>query len=184
VKALIGALIALTWWTGSAQAQHQHGSGYASMMARPIKALSDDQVTQLKEGRGMGLSLPAELNSHPGPMHALELADVLNLTSEQRTRLTAIRQDMSAKAIALGHQVIAAEARLDGAFAAGKADQADIANQLAEIGRLNGELRAVHILAHMETRMLLTASQVSQYDVERGYSVDGGAHRHESRVRQ
>lgn len=185
MKVLIGAFIAMTWWAGSAQAQHQHGSSYTTMVARPIKALSGEQVTQLKEGRGMGLSLPAELNSHPGPMHTLELADVLNLTSEQRTRLIAIRQDMSAKAIALGHQVIAAEAQLDGTFASGKADQADIANQLAEIGRLNGELRAVHILAHMETRMLLTSSQVSKYDVERGYSTaDGGAHRHGSRVRQ
>ena len=170
MKALIGALIVLTWWASGAQAQHQHGSGSATMMARPIKALSDDQVTQLKEGRGMGLSLPAELNSYPGPLHALELADALSLTADQRTRLTVIKQDMSTKAIALGHQVIATEAQLDRAFASGIADQTEVVRQLSEIGRLNGELRSVHILAHMETRALLTPSQVARYDAERGYS--------------
>ena len=185
MKALIAALIALAWWAGSAQAQHQHGSGYATMTARPIKALSDEQVTQLKEGRGMGLSLPAELNSYPGPLHALELADALSLTSDQRSRLAVIKENMTTKAIALGHRVIAAEVRLDRAFASGKADQADVAKQLAEIGRLNGELRAVHILAHMETRMLLTPAQVNQYDAGRGYSTaDGSAPRREPRVHQ
>ncbi len=174
MKTVIASLLVLLGWAGTAQAQHQHGSSYAVMVARPIKALSEEQVIQLKEGRGMGLSLPAELNSYPGPMHALELADALNLTPDQRDRLTAIQQEMNAKAVALGHQIIAAETQLDHAFASGGADQTAVIRQLADIGRLNGELRSVHILAHMETRALLTSSQITRYDAVRGYHRPSG----------
>ncbi len=169
MKVVVATLLVLMGSAGTPYAQHQHGSGYAAMTARPIKALSEEQVTQLREGRGMGLSLPAELNSYPGPMHALELADLLQLTPDQRDRLTAIQQEMSARAIALGHQVITAEAQLDHAFASGSAEQSAVVRQLADIGRLNGELRSVHILAHMETRALLTPDQVARYDTARGY---------------
>lgn len=174
MKSIFASLLVLMGWAGTAHAQHQHGSGYAAMTARPIKALSEDQIAQLREGRGMGLSLPAELNSYPGPMHALELADALQLTADQRTRLNAIKQEMSTSAIALGHQVIAAEAQLDRAFASGQADPSAVVQQLSDIGRLNGELRSVHILAHMETRALLTPDQVARYDAERGYRRPAG----------
>lgn len=154
----------------TAHAQHQHMNGYSGMTARPIKALSDDQITQLREGRGMGLSLPAELNSYPGPLHVLELEQLLDLTAEQRARLTVIQTDMSSQAKALGVQIIAAESRLDATFAAGTAQSADIVATLNEIGRLNAALRAVHILAHMETRAVLRPEQITRYDVERGYT--------------
>jgi Spy/CpxP family protein refolding chaperone len=174
MKAVIASLLVLMGWAGTALAQHQHGSGYAALAARPIKALSEDQITQLREGRGMGLSLPAELNSYPGPMHALELADTLRLTPDQRARLNAIKQEMSSRAIALGYQLIAAEAQLDHAFASGSADPSAVVRQLAEIGRLNVELRSVHILAHMEARALLTPEQVARYDAARGYRRPAG----------
>ncbi|MEP6837110.1 MAG: hypothetical protein ABJA75_03590 [Bradyrhizobium sp.] len=63
--------------SGSALAR----SPYAGMQDRPVKALSEQQVADLKAGRGMGLALPAELNGYPGPSHLLELADRLNLSS-------------------------------------------------------------------------------------------------------
>jgi Spy/CpxP family protein refolding chaperone len=169
MKAIIAGLLVLMWWTGPAVAQHQHGDGYAAMAGRSIKALSDEQVSQLRDGRGMGLSLPAELNSYPGPMHALEMAASLNLTPGQHTRLMSIQEDMRVRAIALGHRIIAGEAELDRAFVSGTADRTEVIRQLAVIGQLNGELRAVHILAHMETRALLTAEQVARYDIGRGY---------------
>ena len=65
------ALVALTF--GAAHSQ----SPYAGMQARPIKALSSEQIADLKAGRGMGLALTAELNGYPGPAHLLELADKL-----------------------------------------------------------------------------------------------------------
>ena len=48
---------------------------YAGMQARQIKALSEQQISDLDAGRGMGLALAAELNGYPGPSHVLELAD-------------------------------------------------------------------------------------------------------------
>ena len=169
MKTIIASLLALVWWTGAAYAQHQHTGGYAGMAGRSIKALSDEQVSQLRDGRGMGLSLPAELNSYPGPLHALEMADSLSLTPDQHSRPLSIQEDMRVRAIALGHRIIAGEAELDRAFATGTANPAEVARQLAVIGQLNGELRAVHILAHMDTRALLTAEQVAMYDIGRGY---------------
>ncbi len=57
--------IALVGITPAAWAQtHQP---YAGLQARPVKALSDQQIADLKAGRGMGLALAAELNGYPGP---------------------------------------------------------------------------------------------------------------------
>jgi hypothetical protein len=60
-------------------------SPYAGMQTRPIKALSKQQVVDLKAGRGMGLALAAELNGYPGPIHVL--SDKLGLTPEQKARV-------------------------------------------------------------------------------------------------
>src|SRR5262245_62315440 len=65
-----------------ATAQEQPYAGYEQ---RPIKALSREQIADLKAGRGMGLALAAELNGFPGPIHVLELAERLQLTVEQRS---------------------------------------------------------------------------------------------------
>ncbi len=46
---------------------------YAEMKDRAIKALSEQQIADLKGGKGMGLALPAELNGYPGPMHVLRI---------------------------------------------------------------------------------------------------------------
>ena len=62
---------------------------YAGMEARPIKALSEQQVADLKAGRGMGLALVAELNGYPGPSHLLELADQLGLSDAERNAVRA-----------------------------------------------------------------------------------------------
>lgn len=53
---------------GPAAAQHQHGhTPYAGFQQRPVKALSEQQVADLRAGRGMGYVLAAELNGYPGP---------------------------------------------------------------------------------------------------------------------
>jgi hypothetical protein len=65
-------------------------SPYAGMQTRAIKALSDQQIADLRAGRGMGMALPAELNGYPGPAHVLELADKLELTPDQRASVQAL----------------------------------------------------------------------------------------------
>ena len=42
-------------------------SPYAGLQARAVKALSDQQIADLKAGRGMGLALPADSTVIPGP---------------------------------------------------------------------------------------------------------------------
>ena len=67
---------------------------YADMRTRAIKALSDEQIADLRAGRGMALALAAELNGYPGPAHLLELAGQLDLTVEQTPTLRAdVRRD-------------------------------------------------------------------------------------------
>ena len=111
-----------------AAAQH-HGAGpvrahspgapspYAGMEQRRIKALSEQQIADLRAGRGMGLALAAELNGYPGPMHVLELADALELVAEQRSRTLALFEAMKAETIPIGERLIAEEAALDRLFA-------------------------------------------------------------------
>ena len=52
----------------------QPAAPYAGYQQRPIKALSEQQIADLRAGRGMGLALAAELNGYPGPVHVLALA--------------------------------------------------------------------------------------------------------------
>ena len=71
------------------------------MQTRTIKALSDQQIADLKAGRGMGLALSAELNGYPGPIHVLELADQLGLSAEQKARIKDLFDSMKAEAVPL-----------------------------------------------------------------------------------
>jgi hypothetical protein len=86
--ALVAASASLAW---AQHAQPSHSAPalapYAGLEQRPIKALSAQQIADLKAGRGMGLALAAELNGFPGPLHVLELAAGLELTDEQRTKV-------------------------------------------------------------------------------------------------
>ena len=79
--------------SGAALAQ----TPYAGLQTRPIKALSDQQVADLKAGRGMGLALAAELNGYPGPSHLLELAVQLGLSDPQKTRIQGLFEAMKAE---------------------------------------------------------------------------------------
>lgn len=158
--------------------QHESAGGYAGMQKREIKALSAEQTADLLQGRGMGASLPAELNGVPGPLHVLELAQRLELTPQQQASLEGITARMKASAQQLGRQVIAAEAELDAAFKSNVADERTIAESTARIASLQGQLRAVHLLAHLETRRLLSGDQVTAYNAARGYEADAGAHKH------
>lgn len=63
VKSLAAALGLTVLVCGAASAQ----SPYAGMQRRPIEALSEQQIADLKAGRGRGLALAAELNGYPGP---------------------------------------------------------------------------------------------------------------------
>ena len=160
--------------SGSAFAQdaahHAHGSGYAGMQTREIKAFTAEQVADLREGRGMGASLPAELNGVPGPLHVLQLSQQLKVAPDQMVALERITADMRASAQQLGAQLIAAEAELDQSFKSGSIDEQGIERATERIASLQGRLRAVHLSAHLRTQRILSNEQVAAYNIARGYA--------------
>ena len=153
-------------------AQHQNSqhSSYSGFEGRSIKALSDSQIADLRAGRGMGLALAAELNGYPGPLHALELADKLMLSTEQRERIQSLTLTMQRETIVIGDEVIAAEAVLDGLFAQKKADPASLANATKAVSEAQGQLREAHLRYHLHTQAALTPEQIEDYARLRGYA--------------
>jgi hypothetical protein len=164
------AAVLMILLTGSAVAQHLHGqSPYAELHQRPIKALSDQQLSDLQAGRGMSLALAAELNGYPGPLHVLELADRLQLSPDQAQLVHGLYDAMKKEAIGVGEKLIAAEVELDRQFAEGKITPVVLASLTAQIGERQGELRAVHLKYHLTTAELLTPDQKRRYGELRGY---------------
>jgi hypothetical protein len=148
-------------------------SPYVDRIDDAIAGLTPEQVDDLRNARGMGYALAAELNGYPGPRHVLDLADDLGLDAAQRTAMQALFDDMSAQATAAGEAVIAAHADLDALFAAGNATVEDVVRRSQALGDAEARLRAIHLSAHLETMDILTEHQVMQYQVLRGYA--GGA---------
>src|SRR5579872_6516636 len=81
------AAIVLAAAGGQALAQMAPAQPYAGLQSREIKALSREEIAELRAGQGMGLALAAELNGYPGPRHVLDFANQLGLTDEQRMRI-------------------------------------------------------------------------------------------------
>src|SRR5882762_828354 len=112
------AACVLTVLAGPAAAQHQHGqTPYAGLQERAVKALSDQQVVDLRAGRGMGLALAAELNGYPGPSHVLEISDQLALSLTQKERIQKLFEAMKAESTPIGARLIEQESALDQQFA-------------------------------------------------------------------
>jgi Spy/CpxP family protein refolding chaperone len=166
----LGVVAALSL-SGSAFAAGE--APYAGWQDRAIKALSAEQIDDLRKGRGMGLALPAELNGYPGPRHALDLADQLELTPAQQAKAQELFDAMQAQAIVLGEQVIAGEAALDRRFATGSPSDAEILAAAIEVGHLQGALRAHHLRYHLAMREILSPHQIMRYQQLRGYAADG-----------
>jgi Spy/CpxP family protein refolding chaperone len=147
---------------------------YAGLQGRSVKALSDQQIADLKAGRGMGLALAAELNGYPGPMHVLELATSLGLSDDQRAKVTGLVDAMKQEAVPLGERLIAAETALDRQFADRTITASSLGEATRDIASLQGELRLAHLKYHLATLELLTPEQAARYSTLRGYG--GGQH--------
>jgi Spy/CpxP family protein refolding chaperone len=166
--------LALIFAAGAAHAQHVQP--YAGLQTRSLKALSDEQVADLKAGRGMGLALAAELNGYPGPKHVLELEKELNLTETQRQSTQRLYDAMTAEAVPLGQRLIAAETDLDRQLSDRTVSGASLAVATATIGATQGELRAAHLKYHLAMMEVLTPEQIRRYGELRGYGAAPGGH--------
>jgi hypothetical protein len=149
---------------------------YAGLERRSIKALSEQQIADLRAGRGMGLALAAELNGYPGPLHVIDLAADLGLSDAQIDAVKRLYSSMKAEVVPLGERLIAEEERLDREFAGKTITESGLTEALARIGSLQGTLRTAHLKYHLETVKLLTSHQVIRYGELRGYA--GGAPSH------
>src|SRR5947209_48531 len=144
-------------------------SPYAGQQTRPIKALSEQDITALPNGEGMGMAKAAELNGYPGPKHVLTLVNELRLTEHQRQQVQAIFDRMSNAVRPLGAELIGHELLVDRLFAEGDVTPDRLAVETTAIGMLEGSLRSVHLAAHLQTRALLNADQIAIYNGLRGY---------------
>jgi hypothetical protein len=158
-------------------AQKGH-SPYVGQEKREIKALSSEDIEGYLNGHGMGLALAAELNHFPGPKHVLELVKELRLSTEQVDRTKEVYDAMHEQAVSLGREIIEKERSLDNLFANQKIDQKSLSDMTIEIGKLQGELRAVHLIAHLEMKKILSSQQIDRYDILRGYRGDRGKQKH------
>src|SRR5258705_8323457 len=131
-------LVAVALSAGGASSQPM--SPYAGQEQRTIKALSDDEICDLLDARGMRLAKAAELNYYPGPLHVLQLASELQLSDSQRAATEALYADMRMKAQALGRKIIEAERTLDQAFAGTRIDAAIPRVPVDSLATLQGEL--------------------------------------------
>ena len=150
---------------------HEHGSHYAGQEKREIKALSDEDIKNLQEGNGMGFAKVAELNGFPGPKHILENEAELNLSKEQKQAVEKSFNEMKTQAKELGGKVIEKEKQFDVLFQQNKIENAEmLRSKTEEIAKLKGDLRSVHLAAHLEMKKVLSSEQIEQYKKLRGYS--------------
>lgn len=164
-------------------------SPYAGQESRDLKALSPAEVSDYLEGRGMGFARPAELNGYPGPMHVIELAEGLELSTGQREATQRLLQAHKSEVRDLGRQLIEAERALERLFRERQATPDAVAAATARAAGLQGRIRAAHLSTHLEQARLLSAAQVKRYGELRGYGAaspppspgqpeEGHPHRH------
>jgi len=155
--------------------QKTHQS-YAGQEARPIKVFAPEEVQAYLEGQGMGLAKAAELNHYPGPKHVLELSEKLQLTSQQISEAQAIYNKMHSEAVRVGKQIVEKEKSLDSLFATAKISDERLVALANDISRRQGELRIIHLRAHLSMKKLLSDAQITEYDKLRGYDQNAGMH--------
>jgi len=167
---LLLAVVAIAAGGAPAVAQMPAPNSYAGFQNREVKALSDDEIGDLRAGRGMGLALPAELNGYPGPRHVLDLANQLGLTDQQRTKIEGLFNSMKSEALPLGQKLIAAERDLNRQFVDRAITPERLKSATAAIAEIRGELRNTHLKYHLSTAELLSPDQIHRYAELRGYT--------------
>ena len=163
----------MEWFGVEAVAQ----SAYVAQLDSPVRGLSAQEVDDLRHGHGMGYARMAELNNHPGPRHLLDLSEKVDLTEAQTAQVTEIFTAMQAEATQLGEEIVAREAELSALFAAGDVDETEVQAQVMALADLYGQLRFVHLRAHLQVMPLLSPEQIVVYNQLRGYG-DGTGQPH------
>lgn len=176
-------IVVAVWFSACLGSAEDPQTSYSALHESEVRGLTSAEIESLRNGDGMGYALPAELNGYPGPKHVLELADRLGLNEDQRNRTLAVRGAMLDNARRTGSDLVAAYAALDHEFRAGNMSVEQLRRHTEKIGVLEGELRAIHMEAHLEMMRILTMEQVQAYGQFRGYATtEGHEHGHERLV--
>ena len=176
--AVLLAMAACVCALSPAIAQGDPAKPYAGRQTQEIKSLTASEIDDLRNGRGMGFAMPAELNGYPGPAHILELSGQLQLTQEQKARVQQLFERMKSETSKLGEQLIADERALDDAFANKTINAASLDALTARAGATRAKLRAAHLRYHLEAAPLLDEKQTRLYARLRGYGGPNGQDGH------
>ncbi|HXJ81277.1 MAG TPA: hypothetical protein VMS64_21685 [Candidatus Methylomirabilis sp.] len=162
----------------SLAAEGQLVSPYRAQAQSSLRSLSDSEIAELRAGRGMGLARAAELNSYPGPRHVLDAvaAGQLSASAEQLRQLRGIFDTMSDEARRVGALILKEEEQLEATFRDRTIVERDLRERVARIAALQGELRVIHLRAHLLTRAVLSTDQIARYDELRGYTTGQPSH--------
>ena len=144
-------------------------SPWAGEQTREIKSLTVRELTGIPKGHGVGMALPAELNSYPGPRHVLDLSEELNLIPEQKEQIESFYQEMSRQAIPLGQQFIEIERKIDEKFVDKSITSEELSQLLKNSSEIKWQLRNIHLQAHLKTSDVLSSEQITLYNQLRGY---------------
>ena len=127
----------------------------------------------------MRLARAAELNSYLGSRHVLDAIEAGKLAAspEQRERVQQVFNGMNRDAVRVGTQILDEELRLEAGFRTATMTESDLQSRVARIAALQGELRTIHLAAHLMTRAILSESQIVRYNELRGYT--GSAIKHQ-----
>ncbi len=163
-------------------ATSDHAAGHAHAAASPtspyaadfdpaaaIRALTAEEVAQIERGEGAGFAKAAELNGLPGPRHVFDLAHELGLSHDQVSRVQAVAEAMKADVVPAGERYLAGQRRLEADLRAAAIGEEALPGRVAEVYRLEGELAAAHLIAHLRTAKLLSSEQIGAYNRLRGY---------------
>ncbi len=167
---IILAVLVLT--LAACTSQQNLESPYVGEETRDIKYLSEADVEGLQAGIGTplgGLAKPAELNGLPGPRHVLDAADALDITPQQEESIQFIYDEMNTDAKLLGADLIAIEQEIDDGLSSGMITEEQLEVLLNESAEIYGQLRYVHLVAHLQTADILSQSQIDAYNTLRGY---------------
>jgi Spy/CpxP family protein refolding chaperone len=137
--------------------------------------MSEELIQTYRTGGGGGVALLAELNGYPGPRHILDLADDLELTSEQLEQIQALIDVIQPEAIQIGEAILAGEAALEEAFRQQTIDERSLEARLTNLGTLQAELRFIHLRTHLATVEILTPDQIERYNIVRGYAAENSS---------
>jgi hypothetical protein len=151
---------------------HSYKSKYAGEEKRKIKSLSENDIEELKNGKGWGLAKAAELNGVPGPAHLLEMKAEIDLSAKQVRVIEDLYKEMKQEAIPLGLELIELEGELNNHFANRTITYELLGALLERIAQVQKKLRYVHLSTHLKTPNIITPEQIALYNKLRGYSSD------------